>query len=162
MTTATPRTPFTRDDISIATRAADSFTRIYYNTYDSSTRVADLPSFYRSSSSLSWNGTTKQGIDGLKELITKMPPTKHEMQSFDCHPIPGTSPPSLLITVSGNVIHGRGPAGNPHTTGARTIDGHSRVFSQTFMLVPDATAASTKAGEVGKYYISADALRFVG
>lgn len=109
-----------------------------------------------------------------------MPITKHEVQSFDCHPIPGTpchfaltggthsstrlgtQPPSLLITVSGNVTHGRGPAGNPPSTPSRTIDGHPRVFSQTFMLVPDSDAPPTKPGEVAKYYVSADALRFVG
>jgi len=74
----------------------------------------------------------------------------------------GTQPPSLLITVSGNVTHGRGPAGNPPNTPSRTIDGHPRVFSQTFMLVPDSDAPPTKPGEVAKYYVSADALRFVG
>lgn len=75
--------------IEIATRAADNFTRIYYTTYDSDTRLSDLPQFYRPTSSLTWNGKPFQGSDGLRQLIEKMPPTKHEMQSFDCHPIPG-------------------------------------------------------------------------
>lgn len=74
----------------------------------------------------------------------------------------GTSPPSLLITVSGSVTHGRGPAGNPPRTPSKVVDGHPRVFSQTFILVPDTAAAPSKPGEVAKYYISADALRFVG
>lgn len=74
----------------------------------------------------------------------------------------GTHPPSLLITVSGSVTHGRGPAGNPPNTSSRNKDGHPRVFSQTFMLVPDPTAPPSKAGELAKYYVSADALRFVG
>lgn len=52
--------------------------------------------------------------------------------------------------------------GNPKTTPAKTIDGHPRVFSQTFMLVPDAAAGTSKPGEVAKYYIMADSLRFVG
>lgn len=173
-----PLNSFRVSSIEIATRAADHFTRIYYTTYDSNTRLADLPQFYRPSSSLTWNGKPFQGADGLRQLIEKMPVTKHDVQSFDCHPIPGlcrlstkkswltarlgTSPPSLLITVSGNVTHGRGPAGNPPNTHSRTIDGHPRVFSQTFMLVPDSAAPPTKAGEVAKYYVSADALRFVG
>ena len=148
--------------IEIATRAADHFTRIYYATYDSDTRLADLPQFYRPSSSLTWNGKPFQGADGLRQLIETMPMTKHDVQSFDCHPIPGTQPPSLLITVSGNVTHGRGPAGNPPNTPNRAIDGNPRVFSQTFMLVPDSAAPPTKPGEVAKYYVSADALRFVG
>ena len=74
----------------------------------------------------------------------------------------GAQPPSLLITVSGNVTHGLGPSGNPPGTPARSIEGHPRVFSQTFILVPDPTAPPTKPGEVAKYYVGADALRFVG
>lgn len=75
--------------IEIATRAADHFTRIYYTAYDSNTRLDDLPKFYRPSSSLTWNGKPFQGADGLRQLIENMPSTKHEVQSFDCHPIPG-------------------------------------------------------------------------
>ncbi|KIM88915.1 hypothetical protein PILCRDRAFT_3078 [Piloderma croceum F 1598] len=161
-TTTTVPTTLTRNDIEIATRAADHFTRLYYTAYDSATRVEDLPKFYRPSSSLTWNGKPYQGSDGVKELIQGMPITKHDVQSFDCHPIPGSQPPSLLVTVSGNVQHGRGPAGNPAATPAKSVDGQSRVFSQTFMLVPDPTAPPTKTGEVAKYYVNADAMRFVG
>jgi NTF2-related export protein 1/2 len=144
--------------------------------------MADLPQFYRPTSTLTWNGHPFQGVDGLKALIAKMPRTKHEVQSFDCHPIPGVylsffihlyqpldtvlflgaQPPSLLITVSGAVTHGRGLAGNPATTPRSSIEGHPRVFAQTFILVPDPTAPPTKPGEVAKYYVGADALRFVG
>ncbi|KAF5368481.1 hypothetical protein D9758_002164 [Tetrapyrgos nigripes] len=150
MTTAPPAA-LTKDDVTIATRAADNFTRLYYSVYDSTTRTTDLPNFYRPSSSLTWNGKPLQGADGLRQLIEKMPPTKHEMQSFDCHPIPGTSPPSLLVTVSGTVIHGK-----PHlsTKPSKSIEGQPRVFSQTFMLVPDTEASTTKPGEVAKYYDS--------
>ena len=74
----------------------------------------------------------------------------------------GAQPPSLLITVSGNVTHGLGPSGNPPDTPARSIEGHPRVFSQTFILVPDPTAPLTKPGEVTKYYVGADVLFFVG
>ncbi|KAH9828689.1 NTF2-like protein [Rhodofomes roseus] len=155
-------TTLTKNDIEIATRAADQFTRLYYSTYDSATRVDDLPNFYRPSSALTWNGRPFQGSEGVRKLISAMPTTKHEIQSFDCHPIPGSQPPNLLITVSGTVTHGRGPAGNPPATSSKSVDGQPRVFSQTFMLVPDPTAPPTKAGEVAKYYVNADALRFVG
>ncbi|KDR85686.1 hypothetical protein GALMADRAFT_234700 [Galerina marginata CBS 339.88] len=155
-------TSLTPSDIEIATRAADHFTRIYYAAYDSDTRLADLPQFYRPNSSLTWNGKPFQGTEGLKELVAKMPPTQHEVQSFDCHPIPGAQPPSLLISVSGNVTHGRGQAGNPPDTPIRSVEGHPRVFSQTFILVPDPTAPPSKPGEVAKYYVGSDALRFVG
>lgn len=42
------------------------------------------------------------------------------------------------------------------------MDGFPRVFSQTFMLAPDPNAPPTKTGEVAKYYVTADAFRFVG
>ncbi|PSR72549.1 hypothetical protein PHLCEN_2v11542 [Hermanssonia centrifuga] len=89
-------TALTQNDIEIAARAADNFTRLYYKTYDSATRIDDLPNFYRPSSALTWNGTPYQGSDGARQLLSKMPPTKHEVQSFDCHPIPGRPhiPPS--------------------------------------------------------------------
>lgn len=82
--------------IEIATRAADHFTRLYYTTYDSDTRLADLPQFYRPTSVLTWNGEPFSGVDGTRALIENMPPTKHEVQSFDCHPIPGPYPPFVL------------------------------------------------------------------
>jgi NTF2-related export protein 1/2 len=160
--------------IQIATRAAEQFTRLYYSTYDSATRVDDLPKFYRDSSSLTWNGKPHQGIAGVKDIIQNMPPTSHEVHSFDCHPIPGSDlpphpdivltasltgvqPPSLLVTVSGSVTHGRGP-----NQKSKNVDGQPRVFSQTFMLVPDSNAPPTKTGEVAKYFVNADAMRFVG
>ena len=74
----------------------------------------------------------------------------------------GSTPPNLLVTVSGTVVHGKGPTANPANTPHKTVDGHPRVFSQTFMLAPDPNAPPTKSGEVAKYYITADALRFVG
>ncbi|KAI0320070.1 NTF2-like protein [Amylostereum chailletii] len=151
----------TKEDIEIATRAADHFTRLYYSAYDSSTRINDLPNFYRPNSAISWNGNPYAGADGVRDLISKMPKSKHEVLSFDCHPIPGSQPPSLLVTVSGNVVHGQGPAGNPASTPKNNIEGHPRVFTQTFMLAPDSTV-TLKTGEVAKYYISADTMRFVG
>ncbi|KAH9948229.1 NTF2-like protein [Amylocystis lapponica] len=155
-------TTLTQNDIEIATRAADQFTRLYYSTYDSSTRTDDLPNFYRPTSAVTWNGKAFHGSEGVRKLINGMPISRHEVQSFDCHPIPGSQPPSLLVTVSGQVTHGRGPSGNPPGTPAKTIDGHPRVFTQTFMLVPDSNAPPTKAGEVAKYFVNADAMRFVG
>ncbi|KZT27689.1 NTF2-like protein [Neolentinus lepideus HHB14362 ss-1] len=152
----------TSSDIEIAARAADQFTRLYYTVYDSDTRSDDIPNFYRSTSTVTWNGTGYQGSEGVKSMMERMPPTKHEVQSYDCHPIPGNQPPSLLITVSGTVTHGKGPIGNPASTPRGSLDGQPRVFSQTFMLVPDPTAPPAKPGEVAKYYVGADAMRFVG
>ncbi|KAA1467823.1 NTF2-like protein [Dentipellis sp. KUC8613] len=151
----------TKEDIEIATRAAEHFTRLYYTAYDSPTRVDDLPNFYRPHSAMTWNGNPYGGADAVRELISKMPKTKHEVHSYDCHPIPGSQPPSLLITVTGSVVHGGGPTANPVSTPSKSIDGQPRVFTQTFILSPDVTATKT-AGEVAKYYITADTMRFVG
>ncbi|KAL1740548.1 hypothetical protein HDZ31DRAFT_46769 [Schizophyllum fasciatum] len=154
--------PFSRSDIEIANRAADGFVRVYYAAYDSDTRATDVPKFYRQDSTLTWNGTALQGAEGMHQLLQGMPPTVHEMQSFDCHPVPGTSPPQLLITVSGNVTHGAGPTGNPKGSNPKDPEGHPRVFCQTFMLVVDPTAPPSKPGEMAKYYVCADSFRFVG
>jgi hypothetical protein len=81
----------TRLSIQLATRAAEAFTRLYYKTYDSGSRVQDLASFYRDNSAISWNGNPYQGSQGMRELIQGMPRTKHEIQSYDCHPIPSQS-----------------------------------------------------------------------
>lgn len=85
--------------IELASRAAEHFTRLYYTAYDSTTRIDDVAAFYRPSSALTWNGNPKQGSDGVKELMMGMPPTKHEVQSFDCHPIFGEFAPFHPVLV---------------------------------------------------------------
>lgn len=74
---------------------------------------------------------------------------------------PGSRPPSLLVTVAGNVTHGK-HSEHPVTNPSRSVDGQPRVFFQTFMLVPDPAAPVAGAGEVAKYYVDADSMRFVG
>ncbi|KZV76374.1 NTF2-like protein [Peniophora sp. CONT] len=154
-------TALSRQDIELATRAADHFQRLYYTAYDSDTRADTVPNFYRPNSAIAWNGSPHAGADGIRQLLMRMPKTKHDVLSYDCHPIPGPMPPSLLLTVSGNVTHGEGPEGNPRGAPPKTIEGHPRVFTQTFVLAPDSTVA-LKPGEVAKYYILADTVRFVG
>jgi len=78
-------------------------------------------------------------------------------------PLTGSQPPELLVTVSGTVTHGNPNPPVPSINNkSKNVDGQPRVFSQTFVLVPDKSAVPAKTGEVAKYYISADALRFVG
>ncbi|KDQ15675.1 hypothetical protein BOTBODRAFT_31560 [Botryobasidium botryosum FD-172 SS1] len=168
-----------RKDIDIANRGADSFLRLYYSAYDSPQRGTTLPKFYRTKSIVSWNGTAMEGEAAVSELIARMPQSKHEVQSYDCHAIPGSGfasrPPSLLITVSGIVTHGpqtsangsggAGGSSQPPTglTPPKTVDAAPRVFSQTFILVPDDTPgrAAAPTGEP-TYYIGSDTMRFVG
>ena len=110
-----------------------------------------------------------------------MPKTKHDELSYDCHPIPGTPllwkyillllltvyagsmPPSLLVTVSGTVIHGK-LAMSAHPVPSKVLDNQPRIFAQTFMLAPDSdtSAPSDPSKPNVKYYILTDDLRFVG
>ncbi|EJD03827.1 NTF2-like protein [Fomitiporia mediterranea MF3/22] len=152
-------------DIDIATRGADQFVYVYYAAYDSKDRIQSVPKFYRQTSSVVWNGNPVQGDTGVRELMEKIPPSKHEIQSFDCHPIPNTSPPSLLVTVSGTVVHGRAAVALTHPTASKSVDDQPRIFAQTFMLVPDSDNAApggdASSSQV-KYYVLSDDMRFVG
>lgn len=73
--------------VEIANRGADEFLRVYYATYDSARRAEGVPKFYRETSYLTYNGTSVTGPDAIKELLERLPVTKHEVQSYDCHPI---------------------------------------------------------------------------
>ena len=83
----------------------------------------------------------------------------------------GTTPPALLNTVSGTVMHGADPTRVPEPKRGK-LDEQARVFSQTFLLLQDdgragesGVAASGQRDEKSKgprYYIKMDNLRFVG
>ncbi|KAF8602345.1 NTF2-like protein [Ceratobasidium sp. AG-I] len=159
-----------RSDVDIANRGAASFIRLYYQAYDASFRMDTVPRFYRPDSNITWNGTPVAGTEELKQFLEAMPRSIHDVQSYDCHPIPGSSmtgpqspprPPSLLVTVSGTVRHGPPPIPTPASaSGAKrpTFDNEPRVFNQTFILIPD---EAHTAGDP-KYFVKADSLRFVG
>ncbi|KAG8898750.1 hypothetical protein FRB99_007181 [Tulasnella sp. 403] len=154
-----------RSDVEIANIGADNFLRLFYNAHDSSSqsRRDNVPKFYRATSTVNWNGTTIIGADALAGFLARMPLTKHEVQSYDCHAIPGSAsegrPASLLITVSGLVTHGPSAKADTITTSTKVLDAAPRVFSQSFVLVPDETSTS---GKEPKYYVASDSLRFAG
>lgn len=121
-----------------------------------------MPTFYRASSTVNWNGTAVEGSVEWAKFLLKMPQSRHDVQSYDCHAVPGSAapgrPPSLLITVSGIVTFGE-----PSSAPAKTLDTAPRVFSQTFLLLPDVLPESTGDAAAGpKYFVGADSLRFVG
>ncbi|KAH7338937.1 hypothetical protein B0J17DRAFT_659203 [Rhizoctonia solani] len=155
-----------RSDVDIANRGAADFLRLYYRAYDAPYRIETVPRFYRPTSNITWNGTPVSGTDELRQLLEAMPRSDHDVQSYDCHPIPGSSvpgpqprPPSLLVTVTGTVRHGPPPQPGPAAAAKKAIfENEPRVFNQTFILIPDEAAA---AGEP-KYFVKADSLRFVG
>lgn len=142
-----------------------------------------VPRFYRPDSNITWNGTPVSGTEELRQLLEAMPRSSHDVQSYDCHPIPGASlpllrispdsipplgssmaglqsrPPSLLVTVSGTVRHGPPPVPTPAAAVKRpTFENEPRVFNQTFILIPD----EAHTGGDPKYFVKADSLRFVG
>ncbi|KAG9099866.1 hypothetical protein FRC06_004751 [Ceratobasidium sp. 370] len=155
-----------RSDVDIANRGAANFIRLYYQAYDAPYRIDTVPRFYRPNSNITWNGTPVSGTEELKQLLEAMPRSEHDVQSYDCHPVPGSSvagiqprPPSLLVTVSGTVRHGPPPTPSPATGAKRsTFDNEPRVFNQTFILIPD----EVHTGGDPKYYVKADSMRFVG
>jgi NTF2-related export protein 1/2 len=141
-----------------------------------------VPRFYRPNSNITWNGTPVSGTDELRQLLEAMPRSDHDVQSYDCHPIPGmlldccwvtlldtfpsgssvagiqSRPPSLLVTVSGTVRHGPPPTHGPAAAKRSTFENEPRVFNQTFILIPD----DAHTGGEPKYFVKADSMRFVG
>src|SRR4051812_7198387 len=50
-----------------------------------------LGKLYRPQSELVWNGNRIVTLAGIGEFFSKMPPSRHDIQSVDCHPIAGMS-----------------------------------------------------------------------
>ncbi|CAG8732364.1 2309_t:CDS:2 [Acaulospora colombiana] len=156
-----------RPEVDGINRTAEGFLQLYYDLMDGSQRDARITLLYRDTSLMIWNGETITGVEKIKEFLAKMPESKHEIQSWDCHPIPGsatTTSPPILITVSGTVLHGTMPTKIPQTKKPGVLP---RVFSQTFVLAhdpasqpPATTSDQPASNEV--YYVRSDTLRFVG
>ncbi|GJN87414.1 hypothetical protein Rhopal_000363-T1 [Rhodotorula paludigena] len=101
-----------------------------------------------------------------------MPPSGHEVQAFDCHPISGSAngatPPSLVVTVTGQVTHGPNPTPAAGSISAKNFDGLARVFSQSFILVFAPTSAAPPPAPAGPgaeqgaegYVVASDSFRF--
>jgi len=151
----------TRTDVDAVNRAAEGFLQIYYECMDGPLRDANIVKLYRDVSTMIWNGEVVTGAEKIKDFLAKMPESKHEIQSWDCHPIPGYNPAPILITVSGTVIHGSVPPKMPQTK----KHGHlPRIFSQTFVLAPEPNPpqAEGTTSEGDTFYIRSDTMRFVG
>ena len=107
----------TRKLIEFAAKAAETFVSAYYSASDSPHRVqvshycdggklhmgvgqsADptpalpacqlIPTLYLPESTIVWNGHPISGSSNLATLLNSMPGSKHEVQTFDCHPLGG-------------------------------------------------------------------------
>ncbi|CAD6977735.1 unnamed protein product [Tilletia controversa] len=173
--------PTDRELVSFCTKSAETFVSAYYAATDSPTRVRILPNLYLSTASVVWNGTpvppaaaspadpslqangggeavgTVGGAGGgLAALLDVMPGSKHEVATFDSHPIGwgiGTDGipalRSIIINVSGTVQHHTSAAALPTsnapkssstttTVSAEAIMALPRMFSQSFVLVDGA------------------------
>lgn len=90
-------------------QAAETFVSAYYAAADSPQRlqvwlsirapivirsdlplsIQILPTLYLGDSSIVWNGNPISGRQEFGAFLQQMPATKHEIQSFDCHPMGG-------------------------------------------------------------------------
>jgi len=169
--TTRPRKKYIRNEkIELAGRAADDFIAIFYTNMDAASGRANLAKLYRPSSTLVWNGNKIQGLEALNDFYSKLPPSRHDVISYDCHPIPGTEgmnnrKPSLLLSVSGTVVHSKEAIVNAPPRGYDVADALPRIFSQTFVLSPDIEGSGVPPEQwplVDRFFILSDHLRFVG
>ncbi|GAA6002198.1 hypothetical protein JCM10207_003121 [Rhodosporidiobolus poonsookiae] len=148
------------DIVANSTRVAEHFVKRYYAAQDlePTERPAQVQPLYAPSARVTWNGNPIAYHD-LPAFVQQMPKSAHDVQAFDCHPISGSagndSPPSLVVTVSGQVSHGANPTPSAGSINAKNFDNLPRVFSQSFILA----FTDPAAGESG-YTIASDSFRF--
>ncbi|GAA5855475.1 hypothetical protein JCM8547_007847 [Rhodosporidiobolus lusitaniae] len=148
--------------VEASTRIAEGFVSRYYAAQDLPTstpeRSSAVQSLYAPTARVSWNGNPVSYAD-LPAFVGQMPKSSHEVQAFDCHPISESAqaggPPSLVVTVSGQVSHGSNPTPSAGSINSKNFDNLPRVFSQSFILVWTAGGA----GEQG-YVVASDSFRF--
>ncbi|CAO3622793.1 nuclear transport factor 2 [Cunninghamella echinulata] len=130
------------DVLSIAEKSTEQFVQFFYDNYDK--QRSSLGNLYRNNSAILWNGNAFSGAQQYSEFLGRLPVSQHEIDVYDCHPIPvmnnsqGTT--GILINVTGSVKYGDHP--------------NKRTFSQSFILMPDEVT-------VGNYYVQSDNFRFV-
>ncbi|BGP14607.1 hypothetical protein JCM10213_002225 [Rhodosporidiobolus nylandii] len=146
--------------VQASTAIAEAFTSRYYAAQDRepAERPAAVQALYAPTARVTWNGNPISYGD-LPAFVQQMPKSAHEVQAYDCHPISGSAtdstPPSLVVTVSGQVSHGSNPTPSAGSISSKNFDNLPRVFSQSFILV----FADPSAGEQG-YLIASDSFRF--
>ncbi|KAI9595328.1 hypothetical protein BDF19DRAFT_441524 [Syncephalis fuscata] len=153
--------------------AIKGFIESFYKAYDRDRQR--LAGYYRDHSVLIWNGNILTGTAALSEFYARMPPTIHDVQTLDCHPMPAPAmfdgpgaPPTalqLIALVSGQVRHGDAAveeaskttsASTRRTQGSRLgVNGvDNRVFSHQFTLREDSSSPDG-------YHILSECVRFV-
>ncbi|KAI8990345.1 hypothetical protein BDB01DRAFT_781030 [Pilobolus umbonatus] len=128
--------------INIAEKSSEQFVQFFYSNYDKQRQ--NLGNLYSNESAILWNGTAFAGGLQYSEFLARLPLSQHEVDVYDCHPIPASMNAQgvcgILITVTGTVKYSNNPV--------------KRTFAQTFILMPDEKQA-------GNYYVQSDNFRFV-
>lgn len=175
--------PSTRSLEVRANKHAELFVDAYYSIYDSPNRTNKLPEFYRPDARIVWNGNVIVGLPAFSTtLLSQLSFSKHDIQSFDAHAIPGSivppsTLPSISLNITGQVIFSAqpfpptfrmpdpkdiSPLQNP-ADAQQALNGLPRVFSQTLILAPaPSVEESNQAVSISNYAIIADCFRFVG
>ncbi|KAK0568974.1 hypothetical protein OC861_001411 [Tilletia horrida] len=170
--------PTDREQMIFSVRSAEDFVRAYYAATDSPNRVRVVPLLYSPTASIVWNGTpvpavgdaaaagpsngaeagANAGSGGLAALLASMPGSKHDVTTFDAHPLGwGTGADgipalrSILVNVSGIVQHhtpvaALRPSNAPRSSSDPVANGVTpeaimalpRMFSQQFVLIDGA------------------------
>eukprot|EP01119_Soliformovum_irregulare_P006701 TRINITY_DN1902_c0_g1_i1.p1 TRINITY_DN1902_c0_g1~~TRINITY_DN1902_c0_g1_i1.p1 ORF type:complete len:123 (-),score=8.26 TRINITY_DN1902_c0_g1_i1:42-410(-) len=97
--------------------SAITFIKEYYEIYDKNRQ--DIYKYYRETSTMVWNGDSKQGLQAIAQFLIALPKTSHNIETIDSHPVQTTG---LLLHVTGTVSY-RGAVAN--------------AFSQSFMIGSD-------------------------
>ncbi|WWD18201.1 hypothetical protein CI109_102651 [Kwoniella shandongensis] len=156
--------------IDAASHGAIAFCQIYYECYDEpARRASEIPLLYLPSSKIIWNGNpVLSEPSALSEFLASMPLSRHDLQTLDCHPLSAepNSPPSLIIDVTGSVLHGPtvlAPPTSASNDKSASSKGEAprdtpRKFHEMFML----RAIEQGEGMQPKYAIHSSNFRFIG
>ncbi|KAJ5225395.1 hypothetical protein N7468_006620 [Penicillium chermesinum] len=160
--------PPTEDQLTkVSTEAATNFVRTFYPALQSNRD--SISSFYSETpAKILFNGNTVADGKAVQDIFTnQMPVSYYEVQSFDCqiinrsYPTPTPTGPkqpdqrtvkdmSILVVVSGSVRYGDRDPAKPQ-----------RGFSETFVLVPNATGGDHGKGRRSEYLIEDQNFRLV-
>ncbi|CAM1154318.1 NXT2 (predicted) [Pycnogonum litorale] len=113
-------TPEMKMKVDTACSAAETFSTLYYKTYDK--KRHQLSKMYSDEAVLIWNGNGVKGKEAINKFLEELPSSEHSLQCLDAQPIIDQvvqGQMAILVIVTGIVKF----EGN-----------YSRHFYQTFML----------------------------
>ncbi|KAJ1976985.1 hypothetical protein H4R35_002477 [Dimargaris xerosporica] len=122
------------------------FVDLYYRLMD--LHKPSLAQFYSDTSQIVWrNHPLQGGAQFMAAVIGKLPPTNHQIQSFDCQPITAWNVPPPPGTAYNMALQ---------VTGTVTYDNHTTAlgFTHSFFLSP-------RLDNPQKHYISNEMFRLV-